>query len=132
MAESRTWQTDAMRAVKSASQNLSNKRKIIFIDLIKAFDTIDQAILLKILHHYGIRDNALKCFASYLHNRKQYVTYNGVSSNTKVIKCGVPQGSILGPILFILYINDLSTVCKKLFSIFSQTIQTFLNMAKIY
>ena len=89
----------------------------VFLDFSKAFDTVDHAILLSKLSHYGIRGSALQWFQSYLSNRKQYVTYNGVSSPVNTITCGVPQGSILGPLLFLLYINDLGHVCSSTTSI---------------
>ena len=64
------------------------------------------------LNHYGIRGTANKWFYSYLEKRKQFVTIDSVSSDAKIIKCGVPQGSILGPLLFILYLNDIMNLSQ--------------------
>ena len=85
----------------------------VYLDFSKAFDTVDHQILLNKLDHYGIRGCALSWFKSYLSRRLQYVTYNGSQSSQQMIKCGVPQGSISGPLLFLIYINDLCIVCKS-------------------
>ena len=101
-----------------------------YIDLKKAFDTVDHKILMKKFELYGIRGPILNCFKSYLNNRKQFVYINEVKSGEQNIKCGVPQGSILGPLLFILNINDLENISKSLFPILFADDATILIEAK--
>ena len=91
----------------------------IFLDLRKAFDTCNIEIMLKKLHHYGFRDTPLKWFKNYLTGRKQYVEINGFKSKEKTTSHGVPQGSILGPILFLIYINDFPLATSLFSSLFA-------------
>lgn len=81
----------------------------IFCDLSKAFDIIDHKILLHKLHNMGVRGVALSWFESYLSNRKQYIEIENTKSDVKILKHGVPQGSVLGPLLFLVYVNDINT-----------------------
>ena len=97
----------------------------IFHDLSKVFDTLDHTTLLCKLNHYGIEGVPLKLYESYLSNRTQYVEFADVKPETLSIATGVPQGSILGPILFIIYINDFSQA-SQIFNFISYADDTTL------
>ena len=100
----------------------------IFIDLSKAFDTINHGILLEKLCRYGIRGNCLELLKDYLTSRNQLVKFNGEKSNLGTIEFGVPQGSVLGPLLFLIYINDIINCSKtSRFVLFADDTNIFIS-----
>ena len=104
----------------------------LFIDFSKAFDTVNHEILLEKLNIYGIKNNNFNWFTSYLSQRKQYITFNQDKTDMLEIKCGVPQGSVLGPLLFLLYVNNLKNASTMLDPImFADDTNLFYSHANI-
>ena len=115
-------------------ENVDNSKHTIsiYLDLSKAFDSVNHSILLNKLEHYGIRGTALDFFQSYLTNRQQFTIVNGEKSELLTVICGVPQGSTLGPLLFLLYINDLASASKFFVSLFADDTGLILSHADIH
>jgi len=116
--KNRSTQLALLSFIDTVTEALDNNHFVVslFLDLSKAFDTIDHAILQKKMFNIGIRGMALDYINNYLTNRLQFVTIDDTSSDLRGVTCGVPQGSILGPILFLIYINDLQN-CSTLFKL---------------
>jgi hypothetical protein len=114
------------------NMNYKEHSGLCFLDIKKCFDTIDHDLLLFKLEKYGIRNNELEWFKSYLFNRTQLVVNNGKRSSKSVLNIGVPQGTILGPVLFLLYINDLSnSVCKANINIYADDVVVYSSNSNI-
>ena len=100
----------------------------VYLDLSNAFDTINHNIMLSKLKYYGIWGKALKCFKGYLANRREYVDCRGTHSEIKQFEYGLPQGSVLGPLLFIIYFNEIPhsiTYCKTI--LFANDVAVYLT-----
>ena len=101
----------------------------IFLDMSKAFDSLDHNILLSKLYNYGIRGFMFSWIKSYLESRSQITIVNNSSSPSNIIKFGVPQGSVLGPLLFLIYINDIGFIPQLKFKpkLFADDANVFVN-----
>ena len=110
--------------ISSCFDNINDKQdsSLVFLDIRKAFDSVSHVKLIKKLEHYGIGGVAKSLFESYLHERKQFVSVTNTISSDKIIEYGVPQGSILDPLLFLVYITTSPHACKLLLDFLLMTL----------
>ena len=130
----RSCQRALLKAQHILLESLSKKQisLLLLIDFSKAFDMVEHTILLRKLEHYGIRGLALRWMTSYLQNRSQFVSLSGENSSIKHMQYGEPQGSILGPLLFIIYINDLPNIFNRAkFILYADDANIIINGANI-
>ena len=123
-------ETALLHALEQITAALDRKEipLAIYIDLSKAFDSLDHDILLRKLEYYGIRGVLHSWFENYLNCRSQYTSFKGTNSDILPISCGVPQGSILGPLLFLIYINDVLSSSDILrFVMYADDINSFVS-----
>ena len=105
---------------------------MVTLDITKAFDTVCHKRLLIKLHHYGIRGTAFKLMQSYLNNRLQYVYINSIESNQRSVIMGVPQRSVLGPLLFLIYINNKQNCLQSIPRLFADDTALLINHSNIF
>lgn len=129
----RSTTTNLIQFGQYVSQALDNKQQVdvIYTDFSKAFDVICHAVLLHKLKNFGFSDNLISLFSSYLSNRQQFVAYGGYVSNNFIASSGVPQGSNLGPLLFLMFVNDITKIisCEKL--LFADDLKIFGTITRV-
>ena len=104
---------------------------VVYLDYKKAFDSVPHERLLVKLHAYGIRGNLLQWIKPFLTNRKQRVVINGKSSNLEPVISGIPQGSVLGPILFLIYVNDLPEMARSKLKLFADDTKLYKSIKDV-
>ena len=131
--ERRSCETQLIMRVDELSKNMQMGKQtdLILLDLSKAFDKVAHEKLLQKLHFYGIRGDTLKRIKGFLDNRKQSVVINGINSDSIPVSSGVPQSSVLGPILFLAYINDLPEQVRSRVRLFADDTAMYLAISSL-
>ena len=132
--EKRSCETQLAVLIEDLARNVSKGKQtdLILLDFSKAFDKVNHSKLLWKLHQYGIRGNALAWIRAFLGNRSQTVVLDGEESESAPVTSGVPQGSVLGPILFLIYINDLPDELSSQVRLFADDTAVYLTIGDTY